>query len=187
MKYDNTTRALRSADNKRKILDAAFAIMEERGFDGVSVGDITAAAGVSKGAFYIHFESKEDLVDEMINLRFDPIKSRFSSGGAVERVAGFLRESVAEIESAGLKVAQKWFSDSVRSTAYGRKKLKYDEDCVREILCDFYDSAAAEAKAGSIAAFYYGILVLWCFTDGEKSAKDGIEEFNAELLPKILA
>jgi TetR/AcrR family transcriptional repressor of nem operon len=52
----------RLADNKRRILDAAAGLMRERGCDGVSVSDITKAAGLTHGAFYNHFESKDDLV-----------------------------------------------------------------------------------------------------------------------------
>ncbi len=44
-----------------KILDAAVETVRSRGFNGCGVNDITAAAGVPKGSFYNHFESKEAL------------------------------------------------------------------------------------------------------------------------------
>lgn len=44
-----------------KLLDAAVAAVRHRGYSGTSVDDICRAAGVSKGAFFHHFRSKDDL------------------------------------------------------------------------------------------------------------------------------
>ena len=50
-------------ETERKILNAALALMRERGFDKVSVRDICKAAGITTGAFYHHFPSKESLLE----------------------------------------------------------------------------------------------------------------------------
>jgi TetR/AcrR family transcriptional repressor of nem operon len=44
-----------------RLLDAGVAILSKSGFNGCSVQDITDAAGVPKGSFYNHFDSKEAL------------------------------------------------------------------------------------------------------------------------------
>jgi TetR/AcrR family transcriptional regulator, transcriptional repressor for nem operon len=44
-----------------KILDATFRLIRERGFASTSVDDLCAEAGVTKGAFFHHFDSKESL------------------------------------------------------------------------------------------------------------------------------
>lgn len=49
------------ASQRDRILDAAVRTLHERGFNGCGVQDITEAAGVAKGSFYNHFESKEAL------------------------------------------------------------------------------------------------------------------------------
>ena len=67
MKYNNEARLTKSNENKCKIIKAALSLINEKGFDNVSVSEITEAAGVSKGAFYIHFKSKEDLIEQQIN------------------------------------------------------------------------------------------------------------------------
>lgn len=55
---------------RRKILAAAFSEVFQRGFQGVSVDQIVAKTDATKGAFYHHFPTKEDLgyalVDEVI-------------------------------------------------------------------------------------------------------------------------
>jgi TetR/AcrR family transcriptional repressor of nem operon len=46
---------------KSKLLDAAVDVIRAQGFSATSVEDICQAAGVTKGAFFHHFQSKEEL------------------------------------------------------------------------------------------------------------------------------
>jgi TetR/AcrR family transcriptional repressor of nem operon len=46
---------------KEKLLDAAVQVVRTKGYAATSVDDLCKAAGVTKGAFFHHFESKEDL------------------------------------------------------------------------------------------------------------------------------
>ncbi len=46
------------------ILNAALNLMREKGFEAVTVRDICKEAGITTGAFYHHFQSKEDLFDK---------------------------------------------------------------------------------------------------------------------------
>jgi AcrR family transcriptional regulator len=58
----------RLADRRAKIelLRAAEAAFAEHGLSAAKVEDITSRAGVSKGAFYLHFDSKEDCWREIV-------------------------------------------------------------------------------------------------------------------------
>lgn len=51
----------RAIRTRRVILEAAAAVFEKRGFQGATVAEILETAGVTKGALYFHFQSKEDL------------------------------------------------------------------------------------------------------------------------------
>ena len=46
---------------KTKLLDAALSVVRVKGYSATTVDDICQAAGVTKGAFFHHFDSKEDL------------------------------------------------------------------------------------------------------------------------------
>jgi TetR/AcrR family transcriptional repressor of nem operon len=50
-----------SHDVRGRLLEAGIQVFSKSGFNGCSVQDITEAAGVPKGSFYNHFESKEAL------------------------------------------------------------------------------------------------------------------------------
>lgn len=56
------TQAERSGETRRRILDAAVALLGEHGYAGLRTGDVVSAAGVSKGALTHHFPSKDALV-----------------------------------------------------------------------------------------------------------------------------
>ncbi|WP_225848096.1 TetR/AcrR family transcriptional regulator [Streptomyces sp. HPF1205] len=51
----------RTSDARRKILEAAQSLMEQRGYSALGVAEICKAAAVPKGSFYYFFESKEAL------------------------------------------------------------------------------------------------------------------------------
>jgi TetR/AcrR family transcriptional repressor of nem operon len=51
---------------RHKLVDAALDVFEVHGFNGASVQDLTDAAGVPKGSFYNHFDSKEKLALEAL-------------------------------------------------------------------------------------------------------------------------
>jgi len=46
---------------KEKLLNAALSLIRERGFSGMTVDDVCARAGVTKGAFFHYFKSKDQL------------------------------------------------------------------------------------------------------------------------------
>jgi TetR/AcrR family transcriptional repressor of nem operon len=52
--------------NREQIVEAGLKCLVEKGFNAVGVQDITDAAGVPKGSFYNHFESKEALGVEIV-------------------------------------------------------------------------------------------------------------------------
>ena len=68
-----------------EILDAALAVFTEKGFDAARVDDIAARAGLSKGAIYLYFDSKEALLRGLIEREVAPAAQRLrtlaESGG----------------------------------------------------------------------------------------------------------
>lgn len=58
---------MRSTRNtaKEKIIDAAWELFQEVGYENATVNDIIKKSGTSRGAFYHHFRAKEDLLFQM--------------------------------------------------------------------------------------------------------------------------
>lgn len=51
-------------ENRARIVAMASVLFRERGYDGVGVAELMAAAGLTHGGFYKHFKSKADLMAE---------------------------------------------------------------------------------------------------------------------------
>lgn len=69
-----------------EILDAALAVFTEKGFDAARVDDIAGRAGLSKGAVYLYFDSKEALLRGLIEREVAPgaqrLRALAEAGGA---------------------------------------------------------------------------------------------------------
>jgi AcrR family transcriptional regulator len=61
-----TRREQAKAERRRQLLDAGARLIAERGFRGVRLDDLGAAAGISGPAVYRHFASKEALLVELL-------------------------------------------------------------------------------------------------------------------------
>lgn len=61
---DRTTR--RRLRTRALLLDAARRVIIEKGYDATTIADITEAADVGKGTFYLHFTDKEALTQAMV-------------------------------------------------------------------------------------------------------------------------
>jgi AcrR family transcriptional regulator len=77
----------RAEQTRTSILDAAASRIDEVGFQGASLSDILSEAGVTKGALYFHFSSKEELASALIEDQFS------------------LSEPLSEIDDPGMQTA----------------------------------------------------------------------------------
>ena len=58
---------MRIRRTKKSIRDAFFELIDENGFDSVTVKDITDRALISRNTFYLHYEDKFDLLNKISN------------------------------------------------------------------------------------------------------------------------
>jgi len=58
-----------ATDTRRHIIQAADRLFYEHGFEATSFADIAGAAGLSRGNFYYHFKTKDEILDAVIALR----------------------------------------------------------------------------------------------------------------------
>ncbi len=87
----------KSEASRQQVLDAAIAVLAKKGITGTSIQDIADSAGLSKGAVHYHFESKEELLERVLDRCCEVVEGRvraaFSEPGVpLERVQRALRE-----------------------------------------------------------------------------------------------
>jgi TetR/AcrR family transcriptional repressor of nem operon len=69
----------KAAENRAALIRAASKLFRERGIDGVGVAEISKEAGLTHGALYAHFRSKEELALEALSYGLDQTASRMYS------------------------------------------------------------------------------------------------------------
>jgi TetR/AcrR family transcriptional repressor of nem operon len=88
--------ATATSDARTRLLDAALHVIRAQGYSATTVDDICRAAGFTKGAFFHHFRSKEDLAvaaakhfSEMAERLFGTAPYR-ELGDPLERLLGYI-------------------------------------------------------------------------------------------------
>ncbi|MBV6636951.1 MAG: TetR/AcrR family transcriptional regulator, partial [Mameliella sp.] len=107
-----TSRLRLSAEERRTaILDAAARLLASQGWETITVNEILSEAGISKGGFYHHFKSKDDILEALV-LRFADAAIAAADTEAADSGAGFVK----------------------RIEAYVRRALLWELDHVDEVL-----------------------------------------------------
>ncbi len=95
------TRTRMAPEERREaILDAAQALFMARGWEAVTIADVLEAARISKGGFYHHFTSKEDLLTGIVVRMTEQVivvaeaARREVSGDALAKLNAFMAGSV---------------------------------------------------------------------------------------------
>ncbi|MEU1474786.1 TetR family transcriptional regulator [Streptomyces sp. NPDC005760] len=76
--------------NRAHIVATAARLFRERGYDGVGVAELMAAAGFTHGGFYKHFRSKADLMAEASASGLSQIAARTEGVGPAEFVESYV-------------------------------------------------------------------------------------------------
>jgi AcrR family transcriptional regulator len=66
-------------DKEKRIIEAGISLFAKKGYSSTSIQEIVEACGISKGAFYLYFKSKEALLLAAFKYQFQTIQSRLDS------------------------------------------------------------------------------------------------------------
>jgi AcrR family transcriptional regulator len=99
-------RERRPAERPEEIAAAALSLFCEKGYNVTTIDEIAAAAGVTKGAVYHHFDSKEHLLQTAMANFFDSALAR-----AMENVAKSpARDAVGRVRAVLVAASELWVS-----------------------------------------------------------------------------
>ncbi len=137
----------------QRILDAAQSLFFRQGWDAVTVSDVLAEAGISKGGFYHHFAAKEDLLDGVVArfaeeaLTLAKAASEASYGDALTRLNAFLAASNHWKAAHGREL--RFFMDAMlrpgNAVLFGRI-ASAAADAARPVLRDLIAGGIAEGR-----------------------------------------
>ncbi|MGL5286343.1 MAG: TetR/AcrR family transcriptional regulator [Aeromonas sp.] len=107
--------------NRVRVVETATTLFRERGYDGVSVADLMAAAGLTHGGFYKNFASKADLMAESATCGLAQSAALIDGADIAEFVRIYLSREHRDGRATGCTIAAlsgdaARQSDSVRAT-----------------------------------------------------------------------
>lgn len=70
---------IQAAENRQTVINVASRLFREHGFDGIGLKDLMKAAGLTQGAFYKQFASKDDLAAQASKRALESASSRWSA------------------------------------------------------------------------------------------------------------
>ena len=157
-------------ETKNRVIRSARRLFNRHGFDAVSIDDVMADAGLTRGSFYIYFESKGDLYAEAVSQILNE-KQLLSGDGvsvhprAVENAAQFVRDylSVEHFEDVdGTCPLVAFPSEFLRKEPRVRQAfetvLRTTIDVFEQAL--HHDGQAARLRARAIATLCVGGMIL---------------------------
>lgn len=170
-----SARAQRLREERRaQVLAAARRLFAERGYHATSIHDIIVAAGIARGTFYLYFESKRAIFDELLDGFFATLAEavrRIDTGpGAaspLEQMHGNVRRILAVVSR-----------ERSMARILLREAVGLDEEFDRK-LADFYGRVAALIERGVRSGLRLGlvracdpVLVAWCVLGSIKEVVD---------------
>ena len=89
-----------AASTRARIVERADTLFYEGGFEATSFADIAEAVGISRGNFYYHFKTKDQILDAVITLRLERTRAMledWQANGASprDRILSFIRILIA--------------------------------------------------------------------------------------------
>jgi AcrR family transcriptional regulator len=122
------------ARTRATILEAATAVLYERGLDGIGVAELCTRIGVSKETLYRHFGTKEGLVEATLRQRSERVAQWLTA--AAEAAGPDPRDQLAAVFDA----LQQWYDDPVfRGCAMLNAAAQHHVEPVRTITARHLD------------------------------------------------
>lgn len=181
---------------RRQILDAAQKVFAERGIDKARMDDIVEESGLSKGALYWYFKSKDTLIRALLDRVFISEMREAEAlvdveGSASERLRKFIEYAVEEYKRFEklMPLAYEFVALAARSKMVRKTVVGYFERYTRilaEIIQQGIDRGEfkpchPELVAKSLIAMYEGLAMLW-FIEPELVDWDDMEPQPVELM-----
>ena len=165
----------------QRIYDVALALFQEHGFEQVSVGQISSAAGVSVPTFYAHYPSKEHLIMQLPTA--EDIAALISTQPPDLPVGERIRQAVALYFAQWDMPAQLARWRIIATTPALRRRAAEFERATAELVAGALPSGPGTSASATdaiminayLAAFTTGVLA-WADGNGERKIQALVDE-----------
>lgn len=155
----------RRAARRGQFVAAARELAAERGYRGITVDDVCARAGLSKGAFYGYFETKQDLLIAILELEIAEVDALLDGLEAgpdqqLEKVRAFVRTMVLRGQDpAEVQLRAELWSQVAGDPAL-RERIAEAVRNRRVRLAAFASAGAASGEMAEVPANAFGAILV---------------------------
>ncbi|MGD9570043.1 MAG: TetR/AcrR family transcriptional regulator [Sedimentibacter sp.] len=165
---------------KKRIIDSAKELFVEKGYYNVTVDDIIKKANSSKGGFYTHFKTKEELIINMVPM-VDQAYTKFSQSNKeyenmIDKISSFISYVFEMMEKdIGLEFISAIYSSQIKDLTTQRFLLESDR-VYYHVFKDLIEDAqrngeiTTELSVDDIISFLTtcirGVIYDWCLKKG---------------------
>lgn len=167
-------------ERRQRFVDAAWRCAATRGHQAMTVDDVCAEAGLSKGAFYVHFASKRDLLtaiidDEVERLREVAESLDLRAWGPTECLRRLTEAMLEQGRDAARAQVHVDVWSAILSDPQIRQQVRAAVDQRRRLLRGWIDEAVRQGELESVPANALASVLL-ALNDGlvlHRSLDDG--------------
>ena len=190
----NTTRKEQAEETRNRIYTSAIELMEENGFGNFTIEDISKRAGVSVGAFYHYFESKNDILAEIFYRADDYFSTHIVGSRNKMSIIGQIIEYFDYYAKfnvdCGVETTQQIFNPKIKFfIEEGRPMLEILEDLIRkgQENNEIRKDTDAKELVRYLLVMARGIVFEWSLYDGNYDLEAKMREYMENLVSTIKA
>jgi AcrR family transcriptional regulator len=188
----NTKRKEQAEETRNRIYTSAIELMEQKGFGNFTIEDLSNKAGVSVGAFYHYFDSKNDILADIFYRADDyfstEVVSSLSKSTIPEQIVEYFDYYAKFNVASGVETTQQLFNPKIKFfIEEGRPMLKILEDLIRkgQEKNEIRRDTDAEELVRYLLVMARGIVFEWSLYDGNYDLEARMHEYMEKLVSTI--
>lgn len=185
----------KSRNTKGKIVNAAWKLFYEQGYDDTTIEEIVETSGTSRGSFYHYFEGKDALLSSLSYLfdeKYEELTKEFTDGmSTIDKLLFMNHELFFMIEnSISIDLLARLYSSQLITK--GDKHLldtnRTYYKLIRHVVMEgiekdeLRDDVAVNEITKAYALFERALLYDWCICNGDYS----LSKYSGDMLPRFL-
>jgi len=199
----NTKRTATRERRRQQLIDATMKCIARKGLGGTTLGDVASEAGLSQGIVNLHFESKENLLNETLRYIADDYKRQFnrslgkSGPDAAAKLSALMKLDLRPSILDRRKLAV-WFAfwGEVESRPRYREVCEKSDEYYHEVLCSLCDDVIADGDYRNVTSAAVATM-LTSVTNGmwlsylispkrfdRQVATNAVDEYLSSVFPK---
>jgi TetR/AcrR family fatty acid metabolism transcriptional regulator len=193
-KRTDTKRQEQAQETKNRIYNSAIELMERDGFENMTIAAISEKAGVSVGAFYHYFDSKNDILAKIFN-RADEyfstqVVTSLSKVSIPEQIVEYFDYYAKFNVANGVETTQQLFNPKIKFFIMEERPIL---EILKDLICKGQENKEIRRDMDAVELVRYlfimarGVVFEWGLYDGGYDLETTMHRYMENLVSTIKA